>query len=160
MQKYFSNKFFFLFSGSLYDSKYVGSDGVERNTSYNGLYVTNLLAGKEFKINQRQSISAGLKITVAGGKRYGYVDSAFNERQFKDYFRMDVKINWKLNTTKLTHEIGLDLVNIFNTKNLLGLAYAPNLADPTAEPIAQKQQLGFLPIFYYKIDFRFVKKDK
>lgn len=172
LQKYFSNQFFFLFSGSLYDSKYVGSDGVERNTSYNGLYVANLLAGKEFRINQKQSISAGLKVTVAGGKRYGYVnipastlqneiiyiDSAFNDRQFKDYFRMDFKVNWKLNTTKLTHEIGLDLVNIFNTRNLLGLAYAPNLADPSAEPIAEKQQLGFLPIFYYKIDFRFVKK--
>ena len=131
------------------------------------------MAGKEFRINQKQSISAGIKITVAGGKRYGYVDipastlqseviysdSAFNERQFKDYFRMDFKVNWKLNTKKLTHEIGLDLVNIFNTKNLLGLAYAPNLADPLAEPIAEKQQLGFLPIFYYKIDFRFVKKE-
>lgn len=172
LQKYFSNKFFFLFSGSLYNSSYVGSDGIERNTSYNGNYVTNFLTGKEFRINDKQSISLGIKITYAGGQRYGYVnipestlkneiiylDSAFNERQFKNYFRMDFKVNWKLNTKKLTHEIGLDLVNIFNTRNLLSLAYAPNLADPSAEPIAEKQQLGFLPIFYYKIDFRFAKK--
>ena len=172
LQKFFNNSFFFLVSATLYDSKYKGSDGIERNTSYNGSYVGNLLAGKEFKLNERQSISVGLKTTYAGGKRYGYVDlnaskkfneiiyqdSAFNERQFKDYFRMDVKVNWKLNTTKLTHEIGLDLVNVFNTRNLLSLAYAPNLADPSAEPIAEKQQLGFLPIFYYKIDFRFDRK--
>ena len=172
IQKFFTNSFFFLGTGSLYDSRYVGSDGVERNTSYNGNYVVNLLSGKEFKINAKQSISAGLKITYAGGQRYGYVDlaasklyheiiymdSAFNERQFKDYFRMDVKVNWKLNTTKLTHEIGIDLVNILNTRNLLSLAYAPDLADPSAEPIAEKQQLGFLPLFYYKIDFRFDKK--
>jgi hypothetical protein len=46
----------------------------------------------------------------------------------------------------------------FNTKNLLSLAYAPNLKDPSAEPFAEKQQLGFLPIFYYKIDFRIDKK--
>jgi hypothetical protein len=109
-----------------------------------------------------------LKITRAGGKRYGYVDleksksaqdiifsdSAFNERQFKDYFRMDFKVNWIMNADKATHEIGIDLLNIFNTKNLLGLAYAPNIANPSLEPIAQKQQLGFLPLFYYKIDFR------
>lgn len=172
IQKFFTNSFFFLVTGSLYDSRYIGSDGVERNTSYNGNYVVNLLSGKEFKINAKQSISAGLKITYAGGQRYGYVDlaasklyheiiysdSAFNERQFKDYFRMDVKVNWKLNTTKLTHEIGIDLVNILNTRNLLSLAYAPDLADPSAEPIAEKQQLGFLPLFYYKIDFRFDKK--
>ena len=168
IQKYFDKSFFFLFSGTLYDSKYKGSDGILRNSSYNGHYVSNFLAGKEFQINEKQTISLGLKITHAGGKRYGYVDleksrvaqeiifkdSAFNERQFKDYFRMDFKINWTLNTARTTHEIGLDLVNIFNTKNLLSLAYAPNLANPLAEPIAEKQQLGFLPLFYYKIDFR------
>jgi hypothetical protein len=44
---------------------------------------------------------------------------------------------------------------------LLSLAYAPKL-DPndTSEPIAEKAQLGRLPIFYYKIDFKLAgKKD-
>ena len=27
-----------------------------------------------------------------------------------------------------------------------------------AEPFDEKKQLGFLPIFYYKVDFRFAKK--
>jgi hypothetical protein len=111
-------------------------------------------------------------MTYAGGRRYGYVDvaasklrrevifsdSAFNERQFRDYFRLDLKVNWKYNAKSMTHEIGLDLVNILNTENFLGLAYAPDLADPSKEPIAIKKQLGFLPIFYYKIDFRVKKK--
>lgn len=168
LQKYFDKSFFFLFSGTLYDSRYTGSDGIERNTSYNGRYIANLLAGKEFKLNAKQSISLGFKATFAGGKRYGYVnidqtnllneiiylDSMFNERQFRDYYRIDAKINWKYNAQRVTHEIGLDLVNILNTKNLLSLAYTPNLADPTAEPISEKYQLGFLPIFYYRIDFR------
>jgi hypothetical protein len=173
VQKYFDKSFFFLFSGTLYDSKYTGSDGILRNTSYNGNYVTNLLAGKEFKINEKNTIGLGIKVTYAGGKRYGYandslsryfnevifIDSAFNDRQFKDYFRADIKLSWKMNAQKVTHEIGLDLVNILNTKNLLSLAYAPNLADPTKEPFAEKTQLGFLPIFYYKIDFKLQKKE-
>jgi len=168
VQKYFNKSFYILFTGSVYDSRYTGSDGIERNTSYNGLYASNVLFGKEFRINNRQSVSIGGKVTVAGGKRYGYVnvaasetaneiifsDSLFNERQFRDYFRADIKINWKLNAAKVTHEIGLDLVNLFNTRNLLSLTYAPNLANPKAEPIAEKTQLGFLPIFYYRIDFR------
>lgn len=172
VQKFFDKSFFFLFSGCLYDSKYTGSDGVLRNTSYNGTYVTNFLAGKEFKLNSKQTISLGMKVTMAGGKRYGYadpvksklynevifMDSLYNERQFRDYFRADFKINWKFNADKVTHEIGLDLVNIFNTKNLLSLTYAPNLKNPAADPFAEKQQLGFLPIFYYKIDFRLAKK--
>lgn len=172
IQKFFNKSFFFLISASLYDSKYKGSDGIERNTSYNGNYATNFLAGKEFKLTAKQSISVGVKMTYAGGRRYGYVnlaqsdlrkeiifaDSGFNERQFRDYFRLDLKVNWKFNAKSITHEIGLDLVNVLNTQNFLGLAYAPDLANPANEPIAIKQQLGFLPIFYYKIDFRIGKK--
>ena len=142
----------------------------EHFKSYNGNYIVNALAGKEFKVGKRKRnvIGLGIKITAAGGKRYGYVDlnrsaylnelvyldSNFNERKFYDYFRADVKISWKLNAKRTTHEIGLDLVNVANTKNLLSLTYAPNIADPTAEPIATKTQLGFLPIFYYKVDIR------
>jgi hypothetical protein len=172
VQKYFDKSFFFLFSGTYYQSTYKGSDGITRNTSYNGNYVANLLAGKEFKISDKQIISLGIKITVAGGRRYGYADveksklynevifrdSLFNDRQFKDYFRADLKISWKYNSIKSTHEIGLDLVNLLNTQNLLSLAYAPNLKDPSADPFAIKQQLGFLPIFYYKIDFKLRQK--
>jgi outer membrane receptor protein involved in Fe transport len=178
VQKYFDKSFFFLFSGTVYDSRYTGSDGILRNTSYNGTYVVNLLVGKEFKIGTKHTIGIGTKITRAGGKRYGAVDiaktdalkeiifkdSAFNDLQFADYFRIDFKISWRLNTAKMTHEIGLDLVNILNTKNLLSLAYAPSLDpnvinSPNYQPIAQKSQLGFLPIFYYKIDFRIGKKE-
>jgi len=84
-----------------------------------------------------------------------FKDSLFNNLKFKDYFRVDLKISWRMNTKKMTHEIGLDLVNILNTKNLLSLAYAPRL-DPNdiSEPTAERFQLGFLPIFYYKIDFK------
>ncbi len=168
LQKYFDKSFFFLISGTLFDSKYTGSDGIQRNTSYNGTYIVNGLAGKEFKLGEKSTISLGVKITMAGGKRYGYVDTAasnalqeiiyrdslFNERQFQDYFRVDAKIGWKYNAKKVTHEIGLDLVNVTGQQNLLSLAYSPNLFDPSQEPTAEKYQLGFLPIFYYKIDFR------
>lgn len=171
IQKYFDKSYFILFTTSVYDSKYVGSDGIERNTSYNGLYAANVLFGKEFKLNAKHSISIGGKYTVAGGKRYGYVDiaktqavnelvfkdSLFNDRQFKDYSRLDIKINWKFNAKKVTHEIGLDLVNVLNTRNLLSLTYAPSLSDPTADPVAEKTQLGFLPLFYYRIDFKLGK---
>ena len=169
LQKYFDKSFFFMFSGTVFNSTYVASDGEERSTSYNGNYVFNLLAGKEWKIGDKQSISLGFKGTIAGGKLYGYVDTAqtnalqelvymdegFNTRQFPIYYRIDAKINWKFNAKHATHEIGLDLVNVTGRQNLLGLSYAPNLFDSSAEPVAERYQLGFLPLFYYKLDFRF-----
>jgi hypothetical protein len=174
VQKFFNKSFYFLVTGSLFESKYKGSDGIQRNTDFNGNYAVNFLAGKEFKINDRNMISAGFKVTAAGGRRYGFVDvaqteinselvfedSLFNTRQFRDYFRLDLKVTYVLNTEKLTHEIGLDLVNILNTENILALSYAPNLIDPSQEPIAERYQLGFLPIFYYKVDFSFSKASR
>jgi hypothetical protein len=177
VQKYFDKTFFFLFTGSIFDSKYKGSDGVLRNTSYNGNYVVNLLAGKEFNINAKNTIGIGFKVTRAGGKRYGlvdvaasnaakeilFLDSAFNDYKFQDYFRLDLKISWRKNAEKVTHEIGLDLVNLLNTKNLLSLTYNPailpqDIANPNYQPYSQNTQLGFLPIFYYKIDFKVARR--
>lgn len=176
VQKYFDKSFFFLFSGTVFDSRYRGSDLVWRNTSYNGNYVANLLGGKEFKVNERSIIGIGAKVTAAGGKRYGLVDiettnsmkeiifqdTDFNDYQFRDYFRADLKISWRKNADRVTHEFGLDLVNILGTQNLLTLAYRPPLTaqdfaaqqNGTFLPYSEKNQLGFFPIFYYKIDFR------
>ena len=167
LEKFFSNQYFFMLTVSLFESFYTGSDGVTRDTDFNGNYATNLLAAREFKLNDKSSISIGTKITAAGNKRYGpvdstqtiamgeiiYVDSTRNSLQLDDYFRADLKINYKINKKKVTHEIGLDLVNILNTKNVLKLTYAPDPNDPSANAIRKEYQLGFLPIFYYKIDF-------
>jgi len=166
LQKYFNNSFFFMTTASLYDSKYIGSDGIERNTDFNGNYILNGLVGKEFKLgsSNKHALSLGLKVTYAGGKRYGevnkvltdslkeiiFLDAGYNEKQFREYFRLDTKVNYTFNAKKVTHEFGLDLVNLLNTQNVLGLTYTPN--SPTLA--TQRYQLGFLPVFYYKIDFK------
>lgn len=173
VEKFFSNQFFFLMTASIFQSEYAGYDKIWRNTDYNANFETNFLAGYEYKISKKNTLSLGSKVTFAGGRRYGlvnipasqleqeliFLDSQYNEFQFRNYFRFDVRVVYRINQNKVTHEIGLDLVNVLNTKNLLGLAYAPNLADPSAQPIAERLQLGFLPLFYYRIDFRLDKKN-
>ncbi|MEO9533594.1 MAG: TonB-dependent receptor [Crocinitomicaceae bacterium] len=174
LQKFFNNDFFFMTTLSLYESKYTGSDGVTRNTDFNGNYIANGLVGKEFKFgeNDKHLLGLGMKITYAGGKRYGYLntvmtdslkeivflDSGYNTLRFKDYFRLDLKVNYTLNAKKFTHEFGLDLVNVTFRDNILGLTYTPNETNP-AESYAERYQLGFLPLFYYKIDFKVAGKE-
>jgi len=174
VEKFFSNQFFFLITASIFDSKYTGSDGKWRNTDYNANFATNFLAGYELSLNNKNTLSLGTKITYAGGRRYGlvnipasqleqeliFLDSMYNELQFRNYFRLDFRIVYRINQNKVTHEIGLDLVNVLNTRNLLGLSYAPNLADPSAPPIAERLQLGFLPLFYYRIDFKLNRRNR
>jgi hypothetical protein len=169
LERYFNKSFFLLYTVTVYESKYKGSDGVNRNTDYNGNYVTNLLLGKEIKIGStgRKVFTISGKLTSAGGRRYSpanvaaseavgnlvEVDSLRNTLQFHSYFRFDIKIGYKISTKKTTHEIAFDLVNIFNNKNILGLTYAPDPSNPGANPIKQEYQLGFLPLFYYRVDF-------
>ena len=169
LEKFFSKHYFFMFTSSLYDSKYKGSDGVERNTDFNGNFACNMLVGSEYNIGKkkRTTLISGLKITWAGGRRYGpvdieaskkiqeviFADATRNSLQFRNYFRTDLKIGFRRNNKRVTHEVALDLVNIFGTKNLLGLTYSPDPKNPSATPLREEYQLGFLPLFYYRIDF-------
>ena len=161
----FDKTFYAMLTGAIFNSLYTGSDGVERSTDYNGNYALNFLLGKEFKLGKRGALLLGTNISWAGGRRYGLVDTTasaaarevifldekYNEFRFRDYFRADLKINYRLNTNKLTHEIGLDLVNIFGIENILAITYAPTPDEP--QRITTSNQLGFLPIFFYRIDF-------
>ncbi|HAA12822.1 MAG TPA: hypothetical protein DCE41_14475 [Cytophagales bacterium] len=163
IEKFFSSGFFFLATGSLFDSKYTGSDGVLYNTDFNGNYAANLLAAYERKISKNGTASLGTNLTVAGGRRYGPVDTLAsldlgdviftsegrNTLSFAPYFRPDLRLNFKFNRPLTTHEIAFDLVNFIGYENILGLTFV----DDPVQPIQIVNQLGFFPIFYYKVDF-------
>ncbi|NNE55472.1 MAG: hypothetical protein HKN32_05590, partial [Flavobacteriales bacterium] len=103
----------------------------------------------------------------AGGRWYGpvdidasnaareviYIDSLRNTLQFSDYMRLDLKVNYKVNRPEVTHEIGLDLVNITGRENVLKLTFAPDENNDPEKSVREEYQLGFLPVFYYRIDF-------
>ena len=165
VEKFFSKGYYGLFTSSLYSSKYKGSDGIERNTAFNGKYIFNILGGKEWKVGggNRNKISTDIKCTYAGGRAYTPIDleasgvigheqlsteaySAF----YPNYFRLDFKLGYTLNsrTKKLSQSISLDLQNITNNKNVFSQSY-----DDRSQSISTTYQLGFFPNFIYKIQF-------
>lgn len=169
LEKIFSKHYFFLYSASLFDSKYTASNGKTFDTDFNGQYMMNLLAGVEYEVgkSKKNSINVSTKFTYGGGKRYSPVDVAasnavmdvvadndrVNTLQFDPYNRLDLRIAYKINGKRAAYEIALDLVNLMNTKNVLALSYAPDPADINADPLIKNYQLGFLPLFYVKVDF-------
>ncbi|MES2565245.1 MAG: carboxypeptidase regulatory-like domain-containing protein [Bacteroidota bacterium] len=169
LEKIFSKHYFFLYSASLFDSKYTASNGKTFDTDFNGQYMMNLLAGGEYEVgkSKKNSINVSTKFTYGGGKRYSLVDVAasnavmdvvadndkVNTLQFDPYNRLDLRIAYKINEKKAAYEIALDLVNIMNTKNVLALSYAPDPANINSDPLIKNYQLGFLPLFYVKVDF-------
>ncbi|HMR45514.1 MAG TPA: TonB-dependent receptor [Bacteroidia bacterium] len=161
-EKFYSKGYYFLFTASLFESKYKGSDGIERNTAFNGNFVFNLLGGKEWTIRNKNTISINIKTTYAGGRRYIPIDFAASqiageteydedhafEHRRKDYFRTDLKIGYRINRKRLTHEITIDLNNVFNTQNIWNQQYSAK-----TNTVKTEYQMGFLPIPMYKCTF-------
>jgi Carboxypeptidase regulatory-like domain/TonB-dependent Receptor Plug Domain len=165
LEKFFSKGYYGLFTPSLYDSKYKGSDGIERNTAFNGKYVYNILAGKEWNVgvNKRNKTSIDFKFTNAGGRYYTPIDLVGSQNsdreqlstnvystQYPNYFRMDLKLGYTFNSKvkKLSQTLSLDLQNVTNHKNVFSQTY-----DNKNQTVSWKYQLGFFPNFVYKIQF-------
>ncbi len=162
IEKFYSKGYYFLVTGSVFDSKYKGSDGVERNTAFNGHYTINVLGGKEWTIKKKNVLGINFRIVASGGKRYTPIDAAKSmqtgqtelftdhafELKYKDYFRTDIKISYRINKKHVTHEIALDVDNIFNTKNIWQQVY-----DPKTNTVKTEYQLGLFPVPLYRLTF-------
>jgi CarboxypepD_reg-like domain/TonB-dependent Receptor Plug Domain len=167
IEKFFSNGYYGLITGTLYESKYKGSDKIERNTAFNGKYVYNVLIGKEFKIGKgkRNALSIDVKMTQAGGRYYTPVDLvasqaaqqevkandslAFTSR-YASFFRLDVKMGYTMNSKKrkMSQSIFFDIQNITNNKNVFAERY-----NERTNSINTAYQIGFFPNFTYKVQF-------
>lgn len=162
LEKFFSKGYYVLFTSSLFESKYRGSDNITRNTAFNGNYVFNLLGGKEFKINQKHVLSIDVRGTYAGGKRYTPIDLAASKAannevrdgtrafalQYPDYFRLDIKPGYRFNSKRVTHEFTIDIQNVTRNANVFQQAY-----DITNQTIKTDYQLRFFVIPQYRVLF-------
>lgn len=162
IEKFLSKNFYFLITGSLYESKYKGYDGIERNTVFNGNYVGNALAGYELPIGKNNALGLNIKTTYAGGKRkmpidlqrsveegrelYDF-DNIYSER-YDDYFTLDIRISFKMNMKRISQEWAFDLSNATDNQNIFRRYY-----NPSTERIETDYQRGIFPMFLYRLRF-------
>lgn len=162
VEKFFSRGYYGLFTSSLFESKYTGSDGIERNSAFNNKYIFNLLGGKEWKMGNNNSFSVDFKITNSGGRYYTPIDLeaskiarteierddlAFSNR-YSPYFRFDVKFGFQINKSKFSQQFYIDFQNVTNRENVFQNRY--DRADNTVKTFYQS---GFFPDLLYRIQF-------
>ena len=167
LEKFFSKGYYILLTGSIYESTYEGSDGIERSTAFNNQYVANLLAGKEWKIgkDKRNALTFDTKITTAQGNPFTpidleatrqnagrevlFEDQAFSQR-YDDYFRWDVKFGFRLNgkDKKISHQFFVDFQNVLNRENEFVRRY-----NSVTDEINSVTQIGFFPDVMYRLQF-------
>lgn len=163
LEKSFTKGYYYLISLSIFDAQYKGSDGVSRSSDFNTTYAGNALLAREWKVGRRSVLNAGGKLTMAGARRYSPMDTLASRRQREyveldaekntkrfgsAYVRLDLRLSYKINAKKLTHEFAIDLVNVSNRQNILKYSYTSE-----APFYREEYQLGFLPLFYYRLDF-------
>ncbi|NND05967.1 MAG: TonB-dependent receptor [Saprospiraceae bacterium] len=162
---YLANATYYELNGTVFDSKYTGADGIERNTRFNGRFGLNLTAGKEYswtKTDKIKTIGVNLRISYFGGFWTGIVDeeqssselrTVFREadaytQQLPALFRADARIYYKRIKAKYTSILGLDLLNMTNQENV-----SYRFFDPLTDQVMNRNQLGLIPNLSYRIEF-------
>lgn len=138
LERFFNNGFYLLGTASIFDSKYKGSDGVLRNTAFNGNYVFNVLGGYEYKLNEKNTLSINLRGTFAGGRRYTPIDEEASlqqkrtilktgeeyQAQLPDYFRADVTLGYKREGKRITQQFLVQINNVTDNVNVFQRRYS------------------------------------
>lgn len=164
LEKYISKGYYFLLSGSLFESKYKGGDGVWRDTRFNRNYVCNFLIGKEWKMgkNNQNTLSVNTRATYQGGNRYSPINEAatlsseavvFDEsnafsQQSDPALNVHFTASFKINKHKSTREIALKILNISGQPDFNGFKY--NYIDHKVDKDLARI---VIPNLSYKIEF-------
>jgi hypothetical protein len=165
LERYFQNSFFFMATGSFYQSKYKTLENIERNTRFNGEYVTNGLFGKEFNVGdpeKKKVISVNATIVYSGGLRFTpinleesqklgrtvyYEELAFTKRS-QQVVKLDAAIAYRWNKRRTRQEIQLDIQNVTNNDALIAEYY-----NSLTDEIESSTQLPLFPVLTYTIQF-------
>ncbi len=162
LEKFLDRGYYFLITSSLFKSKYKGYDGKERNSSFANNYIFNALGGYEIKAGKYNKITFDLSSVFAGGKPYVPIDleasrlnhkkvyrwEEANVKHYDDYFRIDLRIGFKMNKRHYSQEWAMDLQNLTNHKNIFKEDY-----NVRTQEINAVYQTGFFPMFLYRINF-------
>lgn len=164
LEKFFSKNFYYLFTASIFDSKYQMPDGREFNTRFNSNFRFSLLGGKEYKVGKKTKNLLGInaKYIWAGGNRYTpinyqqsaqtqstirYENLAFSE-QTPDYWRGDITISFRINNEKVAHILSLQIQNVTGRENVASYYF-----DTNSQQIESSNQFGLIPVLKYRIEF-------
>jgi hypothetical protein len=162
LERFLKDGYYYLFTASIFDSKYAGGDGKEYSTTFNRGSVVNLLAGKEWMVNNKNVFGVSAKVTYMGGLRYTpalYDESIAAQLYMPDYSRafksqfpsstgVDLSVTYRVNKSKYA---GVWYIMV---KNAL---LQPDYGEPyydfiTKDVIIDKMKMPF-PHVGYKIEF-------
>lgn len=164
MERFLSNNFYYLVTGSIYQSEYRGGDNIWRDSRFDRNYAFNMLAGKEWKAgasgNKWWSVNLGL--TVMGGKKVSPLDETASllareevrdeDRAFEssepEVFGLDMTVSLRKNRPKYSTIWSLQMKNMAGTPEFDGYVY-----NYKQDAMIRKESVVMIPNLSYKIEF-------
>lgn len=140
-EKFMSQGYYYMFTGSLFSSRYKGGDNLWRNTRYNRNFLVNFLIGKEWMVGRTKQnmFSANINLSCQGGERYSPVDEgattarpdkevqydeagAFS-KQLPPAFIAHFTVSYRINRKHVAHEIAIKMLNATFYDEYMGHSY-------------------------------------
>ncbi|MBN1820645.1 MAG: TonB-dependent receptor [Prolixibacteraceae bacterium] len=164
LERFLNHGLYYLFTASVFDSKYTGGDGIERNTAYSRNYVFNAMGGKEWLVGKgKQNLfNANIRLTYMGGNRIiplNETETLAQKEIVEDYSRayefqlpnapiLSLSLSYRKN--KLNHSSiwSFHLINALGHKEFQEYEF-----NKDTNKIEQVEDLLFIPNISYKIEF-------
>lgn len=157
-KKLTGNGFYGMLNYSLSESKVTGLEGGEKPGSFDYRHNLTVIAGYQIA----EDWLVGLKFRYTTGRPYTPIDeqssiaagrevsnfSDFNGARFKDYNRLDLRVDKKWNFKNLTIVSYFELQNVFNTENVYSYFW-----NEYKNEKATIYQWAFLPVGGFSIQF-------
>jgi len=164
LERFLHNNFYYLFTASVFDSKYKGGDGVERNTRYNKNYMINALAGKEWALGPNHMNFFGIngRVYLKGGDRYGNLnpvasqqaqelilnDKGLFDLKYPITGRFDISLTYTRNKPKSSHIFALQILNVTGSAIRYFSVYNSEL-----NTMEQSVERFVMPSISWKVEF-------
>ncbi|MEX0686951.1 MAG: TonB-dependent receptor [Balneolales bacterium] len=163
VERFLNNNYYYLVTGSVFNSRYKGDDGIWRNTRFNKGFVANALIGREFNMDDNNKVlGVNTRLTFVGGERISpllvnettrerreiYDDSRAFEEQFPAIFTMDFTVTYRINRRSYSNVWALQV------KNMLGAPmYQGEYYNIQSNDIEMGRDVVVIPTLSYKVEF-------
>ncbi|MCB2220999.1 MAG: carboxypeptidase-like regulatory domain-containing protein [Bacteroidetes bacterium] len=165
LERFMANGYYFVLTGSIFNSTYIGGDKVERDSHYNKNFVFNILGGKEWNVGRNQknnAIGINGKFSINGGDRQTPVDEdltyqfqevvydqtrAFSEQK-PTVFYLHLTLNYRKNKTNHASIWSFQILNALGAPEYFGYRY-----NYQKDSIDRDEQTIVIPNISYKIVF-------
>lgn len=162
LERFLNNNYYYLFTASIFNSKYRGDDHIWRNTRYNKGYAFNILFGKEFYLSKNRMLGINGRLNYIGGERYSpvleaqsiqlrrvvYDESKAFEDQSKAMYYLDLTITYRANKAHYSGVWALQIKNLLGSPMDDGYSY-----NYRTNKIESTKSVIVLPVLSYKVEF-------